>query len=348
MANKSDINIPAILVTAAILALLGVLGFLLWAIVNVLFMVFLGILLAIVMRFAASQVQRYTPIPHPWSLGVVLVVAIVVISISMVQFVPALVTQMEQLVDQVQVASDQLREFLTEGPLEDQLPEDFLEDLERQRGLPEVDRLLDNLATTFTEGFGILANLLFIIFTALFVAIDPRRYRQGLVRLVPPQGRHRANEVIDHIVSGLKSWLVGRLLSMVLLAVVVSVGLQLMGIPLALALGVLTGLLEFIPVVGPVLSSVPAILMGFTVSPLRALYVAIFYLVVQQLEGNVITPIVQLQTASLPPVLTLTAVLAMGVLFGPLGVLVATPIAVVLLILVQELYIHDVLERRSP
>jgi predicted PurR-regulated permease PerM len=202
------------------------------------------------------------------------------------------------------------------------------------------------LTGAFAEGFGLLANLLFILFTALFLAVDPQRYRSSLVQLVPPQGRPRARQVIDQVIDGLKMWLLGRVVSMVLIAIVITIGLHLLGVPLALALGVLTGLFEFIPVVGPLLSAVPAILMGFTVGPMMALYVAVFYLIVQQLEGNVLTPIVQMKTASLPPVLTLTAVVAMGLLFGPLGVLVATPLALVIMILVQELYIHDVLERQ--
>jgi len=345
MAKYSGFDLQPVLITAGLLALLGVTGLLLWAIADILFMLFLGVLLAIVLRFAASQVQRFTPIPHPWSLGVVLVIALAVLVVSAVQLVPALVVQIEQLVEQVQAASDQLQDLLTNQALGERLPDELLDEIDQTTpGLPGVERIADGLVATFAEGFGVLANVLFIVFTALFLAVDPHRYRFGLVQLVPPQGRQRANQIISQIISGLKSWLVGRLLSMVLIAITVSVGLHLMGIPLALALGVITGLLEFIPVVGPLLSAVPAILMGFTVGPMRALYVAVFYLVVQQLEGNVMTPIVQLKTASLPPVLTLTAVLAMGLVFGPLGVLIATPLAVVGMILVQELYIRDVLE----
>ncbi len=345
MAKYRGVDLQPVLLTVGLLALLGGGSLLLWVLADVLFMLFLGVLLAMVLRFAAGQVQRYTPIPHPWSLGVVIVIALAVIAISAVQFVPALVAQVDELVEQVQTASDQLQTFLTDGPLDEHLPDELLDEIDQPTGLPGIERIFDGLAATFTEGFGVLANLLFIGFTALFLAVDPDRYRHGLVQLVPPAGRQRAETVISEVISGLKSWLVGRLLSMVVIAIIISVGLQLMGIPLALALGVITGLLEFIPVVGPLLSAVPAILMGFSVGPMQALYVAIFYLVVQQLEGNVITPIVQLKTASLPPVLTLTAVLAMGLVFGPLGVLVATPLAVVGMILVQELYIRDVLEK---
>ncbi len=343
MARNSRSDLQRILVTVGTVGLLIGLVALLWVLAEVVLMLFLGVLLAIVLRSAAGIIEKYTPIPRLWAFGLVIVSLLVVLVASSMWLVPNIIDQFEELLIQVQVANAQLLEFLDRSPLGEDVVPDFFND---PSGLPSLQRVLNNLTTTFAQGFGILANVLFILFTSLFLATSPNRYRDGLIRLVPPPGRKRARDVTNHVVSGLKSWLVGRLLSMVLLAVIMSVGLTLMGVPLALALGVLTGLLEFIPVVGPLLSAVPAILMGFTVSPMMAVYVALFYLVIQQLEGNVITPIVQMQTASLPPVITLTAVVAMGILFGPLGILTATPIAVVILILVKEIYIDDVLERR--
>ena len=346
MAKNSGADFQRIVLITMALALLGVLGLLLWALIDVLFMLFLGVLLAIALRFAAGQVQRFTPIPHPWSLGVVLVIGLGVGVLSLVLLVPSVIGEFGDLVEQVETAIVLLQDFLTSGPWSDHLPPDVIDDLNDSTNLPNIQNNLNRLTGAAAEGFGILANLLFILFTALFLAVDPQRYRSSLVQLVPVQGRPRARQVIDQVIHGLKMWLVGRVVSMVVIAIVITIGLQLMGVPLALALGVLTGLFEFIPVVGPLLSAVPAILMGFTVGPMMALYVAVFYLIVQQLEGNVLTPIVQMKTADLPPVLTLTAVVAMGILFGPLGVLVATPLALVGMLLVQELYIHDVLERQ--
>lgn len=346
MAKNSGADFQRIVLITIALALLGVLGLLLWALVDVLFMLFLGVLLAIALRFAAGQVQRFTPIPHPWSLGVVMAIALGVMALSLVLLVPTVIGQFGDLVEQVETAIVLLQDFFTSGPWSEHMPPDVIDDLNDTSNLPSIENTLNRLTGAFGRGFGILANLLFILFIALFLAIDAPRYRSSLVQLVPLQGRPRARQVIDQVIDGLKMWLLGRLVSMVLIALVIGVGLQLLGVPLPLALGVLTGLFEFIPVVGALLSAVPAILMGFTVGPMMALYVAVFYLIVQQLEGNILTPIVQMKTADLPPVLTLTAVVAMGLLFGPLGVLVATPLALVAMILVQELYIHDVLEHQ--
>ncbi len=346
MAKNSGADLQRIVLITMALALLGVLGLLLWVLIDVLLMLFLGVLLAITLRFAAGQVQRLTPIPHPWSLGVVLAIALVLLGLSLVLLVPAVIGQFGDLVEQVETALVSLQDFITSGPWSDHMPPEVIDDLNDTSNLPSIQNTLNRLTGAFAEGFGILANLFFIFFTALFLSVDAHLYRSSLVQLVPLQGRPRARQVIDQVINGLKMWLLGRLVSMVLVALVIGVGLHLLGVPLALALGVLTGLFEFIPVVGALLSAVPAILMGFTVGPMMALYVAVFYLIVQQVEGNVLTPIVQMKTADLPPVLTLTAVVAMGLLFGPLGVLVATPLALVGMILVQELYIHDILERQ--
>lgn len=346
MAKKSGTDLQRIVLVTIALALLGVLGLLLWTLIDVLFMLFLWVLLAIVLRFAAGLVQRFTPIPHPWSLGVVLAIGLGIVGLSLVLLVPAVIGQFGDLVEQVETAVVLLQDFLTSGTWSEHLPPDVVDDLNDTSNLPSIQNTLNRLTAAFGQGFGILANLFFILFTTLFLAVDAQRYRSSLVQMVPLQGRPRARDVIDQVINGLKMWLVGRVVSMVLVAIVIGVGLRLLGVPLSLSLGVLTGLFEFIPVVGALLSAVPAILMGFTVGPMMALYVAVFYLIVQQVEGNILTPIVQMKAADLPPVLTLTAVVAMGLMFGPLGVLVATPLALVIMLLVQELYIHDVLERQ--
>ncbi|MBE9189082.1 AI-2E family transporter [Gloeocapsopsis crepidinum LEGE 06123] len=129
----------------------------------------------------------------------------------------------------------------------------------------------------------------------------------------------RVREVIAGVVHVLRAWLLGRVISMIAIEVVIGIGLTLLDISLALVLGVITGLLEFIPVVEPILSAVSAIVVAISQGFMPAVYVAIFYLVVQQLEGNVVTPIVQQKTVSLPPAITLVAVLAMGAVFGVLG-----------------------------
>jgi predicted PurR-regulated permease PerM len=133
---------------------------------------------------------------------------------------------------------------------------------------------------------------------------------------------------------------------MILVTVVTASGLALLGIPLALTLGVIAGLLEFIPNVGPIVAAIPAVLIAFLSGPQTALYVMIFFLAIQQLESYILTPLVQRRAVSLEPALIITAQLAFATTVGALGMLLATPLAAGLLVAVKMLYVEDVLGDR--
>ena len=135
----------------------------------------------------------------------------------------------------------------------------------------------------------------------------------------------------------------GQFLAMLFVGVATTIGLMLIGAPLALVLGLIAALLDFVPIVGPIAAAVPGILLALTAGPSTALYAALVYLVVQQLEGNLITPLVQQKMISLPPVLVLFAVVSAGLLLGIPGVIVATPLALLIMVLVRMLYVQDVL-----
>ncbi|WP_416674670.1 AI-2E family transporter [Egbenema bharatensis] len=331
-----------ILLTAGVVGVLITLVTFIWVVADVLLLVFLGILLAIALRTLAYPIARRTRIPPRGALLIVLFTILVLMVGGGWLFVPELLRQTDQLFEQINAALNYVEAFINQDWGEGLAGRVF----EGEQTLPDFN-LLTGLPGTFADTLGILANVLFIVFIGIFIAFDPGLYRTGIISLIPPTGRQRAHEVIDSLIDGMQAWLLGRVISMIVIGIVVGVGLSLLGIPLAPALGVLTGLLEFIPIVGPVFSAFPAILIAFTQDIMQAVYVAIFFLVAQQLEGNVLTPIVQQKTVSLPPALTLTAVLVMGFLFGPLGVLVATPLAAAILILVKMLYIEDVLGKKK-
>lgn len=138
-------------------------------------------------------------------------------------------------------------------------------------------------------------------------------------------------------------WLIGRLLSMLIVGITVTISLWLLGIPLALTLGLLAALLDFIPNLGPTLATVPAVLLALMQSPTQAVYVLLIYIVIQQAESYLLTPIVQHRTVSLPPALTIIAQVILGVLFGVMGLILASPLAAVVLVLIKMLYVEDVL-----
>ncbi len=160
---------------------------------------------------------------------------------------------------------------------------------------------------------------------------------------MPLEKRARAREVFIAIGRALRWWIVGRAFSMIAVGVLTMMGLFIIGLPLAPALSIIAGLLTFVPYIGPLFSAIPAILVALVEGPLVIVYVIIVYIIVQQLENHLITPLVQKRAVSIPPVVLLTAQLLIGILFGLFGVLLATPLAIVSIILVQMLYIEDVL-----
>jgi predicted PurR-regulated permease PerM len=187
---------------------------------------------------------------------------------------------------------------------------------------------------------GALSAFLIVLFAAVFMTLHPRLYRDGLVRLAPPQHRPLLSETLTDVGRTMQRWLVATLMSMGIIAVMTTVGLLLLGIPAALTLGLLAGLLQFIPNIGPILSSIPAAVIALAVSPMHALYVLLLYLGTQQVESNMITPLIMRRAVHLPPALTLLAQALMTVLFGFLGLLLAVPLVAVTLLMVRRLYVE--------
>lgn len=192
----------------------------------------------------------------------------------------------------------------------------------------------------FSTGIGALASILFVVFVGLYLASEPKTYRAGLVRLFSARHREMAGVVLTRLNRRLKSWLVGQLSAMAILAVLTSLSLWLLGLPMYLALGLFTGVVAFIPYVGPLISVVPATLVGISHGGLdTAGWVLLIYIGIQLLESYVITPLLHREFAHLPPVLTLLFQSAMGLFFGLIGLLLAAPATAVTMVLVDELWI---------
>jgi len=205
---------------------------------------------------------------------------------------------------------------------------------------------LASVAKFATGTFGVLTDMVLILFLGLYLAAEPELYRNGAIQLVPPHGRARARLALDASGEALRRWLMGQLSAMFAIGVLTFIALSLLRMPLSLSLSLIAGLLEFIPFIGPILSAVPAVLVGFTVSPAEALYVVLAYLIIHQIEGNVVMPIVQKWAVALPPALGIASILVFGWLFGIAGVLFAVPLIVVVIALVKTLYIDGALEAK--
>jgi predicted PurR-regulated permease PerM len=193
-----------------------------------------------------------------------------------------------------------------------------------------------------------IVEALVVLFAGIFLAAQPRFYLAGAIKLVPAGRRPLIAEAMTESETALRLWLKGQLIAMTTVGVLTGSGLWLLGLPSALALGLLAGVLEFVPFVGPILAAVPAILLALAVSPDLALWVALLYFAVQQLEGYVLTPMVQQYAVDLPGVVLLFSLLGFGILFGALGVLLAAPLTVVTYVLVKRLYVIETLHTPTP
>jgi predicted PurR-regulated permease PerM len=188
-----------------------------------------------------------------------------------------------------------------------------------------------------------LGSVIIFLFLGVYLAVDPGVYRRGLLRLVPLHKRHHVQDILDEIGHMLGRWLVGRMFSMLVVGGITTLGLWLLHVPLPLALGLIAALGELIPNLGPLLAFIPAILLAFTDSTTRGLAVFGLFLVVQGCESYVLTPLVEKRAVSLPPALTITAQVLLGLLAGGLGLVLAAPLTATAMVLVQRLYVEDVL-----
>lgn len=191
----------------------------------------------------------------------------------------------------------------------------------------------------FTTSFGVLGDIYAILFLGIFFTISPKTYINGIVKLFPAKARSGAKHVLDETGNTLAQWLKGQLFAMLVVAVLTWIGLSIIGVPMALALALIAGLFNFVPNIGPLVAMVPAVLVSMMEGGNTALLTVGLYLLVQGLESNLITPVIQKKMIEIPPALILIGQLLIGTLLGVMGIILATPIVAILMVLVKELYI---------
>jgi predicted PurR-regulated permease PerM len=208
-------------------------------------------------------------------------------------------------------------------------------------GVSTFGPLAGHIGRLTGSGLGALADSVVVIIAGVYVAAQPRLYRDGLLRLFPAAVRGPVTEAVDDSGVALRKWLVGTGLAMLAMGVLTTIGTALLGLPAPLALGLLSGVAEFVPIVGAIVSAVPGLLLAATQGPELVLWTLLFYIAAHQFEGHVLIPLIQRKVVAVPPALTVFSVLAFGVLFGPLGVVFATPLAVVVIVMVRRLYLQE-------
>lgn len=308
---------------------------------DVLLLVFAGILLAILLDGLACALARRTLLTRGWSLALVGVVLVGLLVAAGAWIGPGIAAQVDVLGEALRQGYSQFRDSILASPRLAPLAES-LPDLGEMDS--EVGRVVEYIPTVLSLVLGALTTTLVILIAGVYFASDPDTYLRGAVALVPERQRARAREVFHAIGQALRKWLQGQFVIMVFVGVTVTVGLLLLGVPLAFTLGLLAFAFEFIPIIGPIIAAVPAVLIAFIAGPHTALYVAILFLVVQQFESYVLAPLVQKRAVALPPVMLILSQVLLGSVSGLLGIVLATPLMVVGIVLVQMLYVESVLD----
>jgi len=210
---------------------------------------------------------------------------------------------------------------------------------------PLVNRLLGGGFSFFSNSVGVIFKLLLVIVLTLMLLANPEAYRKSFIRLFPSFYRRRVDEILKKCKVALQGWLIGILFNMFVIASLSFVGLLILRIPLALAQSALAGILTFIPNIGPGLSVVPPMAIALLESPWKSLAVLILYILIQQVESNLLTPYVMAQQVSLLPAVTLLAQVFFATFFGFLGLLLALPLTVVGQVWLKEVIIKDILDQ---
>ncbi|HVU32533.1 MAG TPA: AI-2E family transporter [Opitutaceae bacterium] len=327
--------------TATRLILIGIclaaLAVLIWRVSDILVVAFGGVVLAAMLRALAMPLARRTGWRDRWCVLAVVAALFIVFCALGWLFGQQATSQAHELGQQLPAAVRKVIGVVQQHSAGKRIVTSIRESLGSSKTLANVGVAAGAVASAAID-------LILVIFLSIYFAIDPELYRNGVLRLLPPPHRRRVGRALDDAGQALQRWLLGQVIAMATVGTLVGIGLALVGVPLAFALGVVAALLEFVPVVGPILFSIPGLLLAFAKGPETVLYALMVYLVVQQVEGNVIIPLLQRWAAELPPVVGLLAIVAVGLLLGLPGVVFATPMAVVVMRLVQHLYVEDTLE----
>ena len=296
---------------------------------DILLLVFGSILVAVILRAIARPIYAATPMSERLSLLASGLGVAAVLGLTGYLFGSRISSQLMALAADLPHAMERLTKTVPS-----------VTDLVKGSSIGD---LLINAFSWGTTIFGAAASLIVVVVAGIYIAINPDVYRNGFVMLFPLQRQPHITATLDDAGEALRRWLGGQLLAMIMVGALIAIGLAIVQVPSALALGLIAGVTEFIPIVGPVIGAVPALLLASTQDWSTVVWTLGVFVVVQQLESNIIMPLVAGRAVALPPAVGLVAVVAIGVLFGPLGLLLGYPLAIVIDIAVRRLYVRETL-----
>lgn len=327
--------------------------FFLYSVAEILFLFFLAILGSLYLGAISDRLQHWLGIPRRLGLlGAFLFTALTIFGTGYL-IVPPVARQVQELwlilPGHLELWDARLAELARHSPAVAHLlgplgnGESYLGAL-----LPEVGRYFRGAVPYLFDGVRLIIQTVSVVTMAIYLALRPALYREGLIALIPPVHRELARNLLADLSRSLRAWIVGQLIMMSSLGFLTWIGLQLLGVPYALAFGVFTGIVAIVPVFGTLVSIIlPALFILGTGSLIQVIAVLALGIGVHILETNIISPMIMEHQVHLPPVLTLLSVLIMAHLLGVVGLLVAVPTLASSMVILKWLYLHRVLEGKG-
>jgi predicted PurR-regulated permease PerM len=331
-------------IAAGVLVLIVACVFLLWWSRLVFLLAFAGVVFGVFLHGLSQWLSASTKMPYYWSLGTVVLVLLSALGLTGWLLGAQISNQFSQLAQTLPEAFQRLQKELETYAWGEWLIERATDETGFANGQNVISRLT-GIVGSVLSGIG---GIVVIGFIGLYGAIEPGYYRAGLLHLLPPSERDRGNQVLDAMGENLRNWLVARIISMIIIGVLTSAGLWALNVPMYLALGLLAFFLVAIPNLGPVLAAIPALMVAWSQGGINlAGQTLALYIAIEGVESYVLLPLLQRETVYLPPILSIIVVVFFGFVGGILGALVASPLLVVLMILVKMLYVEDILDDYS-
>jgi len=327
--NHKVLNAVSIVTVSILLVLLILFGF------RVILLILGGILVATFFLGTADFIASRSPLNRMISLMLSVILVLGVLIGTSILLAPQIAEQVSAMSDQLPKAANKTISDIKSSEV-GRIVVGHIEEMNMSAGRGEITRFFGSI-------FGTASTLYIILFLGIFFMVAPNKYVSGLVKLFPKTRRKRVEEILTTMGKTLSSWLLGKLLSMLIVGVLTGIGLTILDIPLALTLAIFAALISFIPNFGPIIALAPAFLLAFTQSPSSALYVVLLYIGIQAIESNILTPLIQKKMISFPMAMILIAQVVLGIFTGILGIVLAVPLVAVIVILIKMAYIEDVL-----
>lgn len=303
----------------------------LWRLTDLILLLLASALVAFIFFKFAALLQRRLKLPFAAALALAVLLPTVFLLFTFWAFGSLMADQFTLLFDQLPGAWAVVQDWLRNNELGRELS------ARAASFMPEGSRIVSVVQTIFSSLGTIVTSLVVVLVAGIYLAAQPRLYGLGVLHLVPPHARAKTVQTVRAVAEAISSWLKAQGVSMVFVGVFTGVALSIVGIPAAPALGLVAGLCEFVPYLGTIVVAIPAILIGFSISPETGIWTIVAIVIVQQVQGNIVTPLVQSSMAELPPALTIFSLIAAGIVLGPMGVILAVPLTVVGQTLVKQL-----------